>query len=255
MPDLKEVVLATVNGQALTLYDLLYRQKLRGDVDFIEDAVRDAIIAQAIRSEGLTVDDTELQRAADALRVQSGLYRSHDTHQWLKQHHLGLEDLERSLEHALCLGKLKEKCTGHLVEGYFQENRSRYQKATLSHIVVAEEGLAAGIKEQIDEEDADFSRLAHAYSIDEKTKHAGGWIGSVRRSALTAEVQAAVFAATAGAVVGPVHTPAGWHLLWVWELRDGELDATVRAEIIDELFEIWIGRQVKAARIEIFAKV
>jgi putative peptide maturation system protein len=251
MSHLKAVVVATLPGGNLTLHDLLYTLKLNGKLSvLVNEAVRDRLIEEAARKEGITVRDEELQKAADAFRQEMGLVRAADTHRWLGDNHLSLHDLETFLERNLVRQKLADRVTQDLVEQHFAENRAKYDRARLAHIVVAKEGVANELLSQIQEEGLDFAAAARKYSLHEPSRRVGGSLGVVARKSLSPGVESAVFSARPGDVVGPLKTDMGYHLIKVEEVLLGQLDAKAAEAIRAELFEDWLRERVKQARVE-----
>ncbi|MDD2717535.1 MAG: hypothetical protein PHW04_16715 [Candidatus Wallbacteria bacterium] len=73
-----------------------------------ELAIRKIAITEA-RKKGIKVSDKELQKAADDFRLENGLCRARETHEWLKANGLTIEVLENFLESNLLVEKLKDK--------------------------------------------------------------------------------------------------------------------------------------------------
>jgi peptidyl-prolyl cis-trans isomerase D len=65
----------------------------------------------------------------------------------------------------------------------------------------------------------------------------------VKRSEMEATMEAAVFGARAGDVVGPFKTDAGWRLVRVEALHPAKLDETTGEEIKSWLFNEWLNEQ------------
>ena len=116
-----------------------------------------------------------------------------------------MDDFEATLERDLLLERLREHVTRDGIAGRFAERPAAYAKARLRQIVVAREDLARELLSQIRDEGSDFGELALRHSIGPSRSEAGRM--EVRlRGQLPAEVAAAVFAARAGEIVGPLAT-------------------------------------------------
>jgi parvulin-like peptidyl-prolyl isomerase len=251
MPDLKTVVVATVQGTELSLHDLLHTLKLQGQLNsLIAGAVVEKVIASAALKEGLRVSDEELQHAADAFRLRRGLNKAADTQRWLAQNRLALADLEEGLQRDLIRQKLADKVTRGQVEKAFAENRAQFDRARLRHIVVEKEGVAQELLSRLQEEGADFGDLAREHSIDARTRQRGGDLGIVSRQAMPPAINAAVYGAKTGDVVGPLKTDAGYVLIKVEEILLGQLDAATTTAIGQNLFRDWIAQQVQNGNVE-----
>src|SRR5262249_19103597 len=113
------------------------------------------------------------------------------------------------------------------------------------------EGVAGELVSQITEEDADFAMLARKHSLDGDTRDAGGYVGIVQRKTLSPAVDAAIFTAPVGAVVGPVKTDMGYHVIQVQALFPGVLDERTRAAIQDQLFADWLRAEARTANVTV----
>lgn len=79
---------------------------------------------------------------------------------------------------------------------------------------IASEQHAAEVKQEI-LDGADFAEVAARESSDETTAAAGGDLGVFAKGAMLPQFDSAVFAARAGALVGPVKTVYGYHVIEV----------------------------------------
>ena len=251
MSELHTLVAATLYGKDISLHDVLYFLKLHQKTDFLHDAINGILVSRAIAREGITVSDAELQQAADDFRRLRRLYKTTDTTLWLQKHHLSVYDLEKRLEYEIACQKLREKLMAGQVERYFAEHKAAFDTAKISHIVTDKEGMASEIFSQVTEEDADFATLARRHSLDQDTRDAGGYIGIVTRRALSPAVEAAIFGATAGAVVGPVRTATGYHVIHVHSIHPSELNPHTRSVLQDLLYDEWLQRERRQAQVNI----
>jgi peptidyl-prolyl cis-trans isomerase C len=94
----------------------------------------------------------------------------------------------------------------------------KVKKVQARHILVGKQELADELKKRIDAGE-DFSALAEEYSECPSKKRGGdlGWFG---KGAMVRPFEVAAFSAEEGAVVGPVKTEFGWHLIYVYEIQD-----------------------------------
>ena len=246
---LNDYVALEVNGEQVGLESVLRQAKFTGDLQFLHDAVEMEIIRQAAAKQGLEVSDEELQQAADDFRIQHELHDVEATESWLAANHLSYEAWEASLEEQALKHKLRDALTAQKIEQHFVENRLTFDTANLSQIIVKDEGVARELRAQIVEDGADFHALARQFSIDEATKLASGFVGTVRRTEMEAVIEAAVFGAPPGQVVGPFKTDAGWALIKIEASRRGLLDDATREAIKAQLFDEWLQEQRRKARI------
>jgi parvulin-like peptidyl-prolyl isomerase len=71
------------------------------------------------------------------------------------------------------------------------------------------------------------------------------------RKQLLPAIAEAVFAAKQGAILGPLTTHEGFHLLLVEELAPAQLDGSTAALVRDELFDAWLRDALKDAELAI----
>jgi len=249
MPHPNELIALEVNGEGIALSDVLSYAKFSGEMGFLQAAADAALIRQAAESRGVTVSDAELQQSADQFRDARGLHGAAQTRDWLAARHLSFGEWESLLEAEVLVRKMRDALTGGHVAHYFAGHRLEFDAAVISQIVVRDEGVARELRAQVLEDVADFHALARQHSTDEATRAAGGYLGPVKRPALAAAAQAAVFGARAGEVVGPVRTDAGWQLIKVEALRPATLDEATREEIKSLLLNEWLSDQRSRARI------
>jgi peptidyl-prolyl cis-trans isomerase C len=98
------------------------------------------------------------------------------------------------------------------------DKERKVKKVQARHILVGKQELAEELKKRIDAGE-DFSALAEEYSECPSKKRGGdlGWFG---KGAMVRPFEVAAFSAEEGAVVGPVKTEFGWHLIYVYEVQD-----------------------------------
>ena len=240
-----------INGETISLREVLRFAKWPCQSTFIEVATDASLIRQAAVELGLTVTDEELQQAADRFRTGRDLYDEKTTAQWLAANYLSYAEWEMSLEDDIIRFKLRDVLTRDRVEKYFAEQRLSLDAATISRLVVKEEGLARELRAQVVEDGADFYTLARRYSVDLSTRPAGGYSGAIRRSEMEASMEAAVFGAQPGKTLGPMKTYAGWEVVKVEALIPATLDDAMREAIKSLLFDDWLNDQRLKAKIRI----
>jgi putative peptide maturation system protein len=250
MSSLGEYVALEVNGEEISLYDLLKLAKLEGKLQFIQDAVDVALIRKTAADLGITVSDEELQRAADDFRASRELHDTTVTEAWLADNHLSYVDWESLLEQQILKSKLREALTNGKVDQHFAEHGLSFDSAAISRLVAKTEDIAKELRAQLIEDGADFHALTRQHSIDEATKHAGGYAGRVQREALPAAVEAAVFGGKPGKVIGPVKTDDGWELVKIESLHPATLDDSLRETIKSQLFDEWLSERRSKARVK-----
>ena len=251
MRSLAEYIAIEINGKGVGLRQVLRFAKWGNQSSFIKNAADAVLIRQSALEAGIDVTDEEVQHAADSFRTNRDLYDEKRTDRWLARHFLTRGEWETLLEDEIIRLKLREVLTTGKVEKYFAEQRLSFDAATISRIVVKEENVAKELRAQIVEDGADFYSLARKHSVDLSTRPAGGYAGLVRRTDMEPTMEAAIFGAQPGKIVGPIKTYAGWQLVKLEAIHLASLDASVRENIKSLLFEDWLASQRLKAKISI----
>lgn len=248
MARLSDVPAFEVSGDTGDWQEVVDYLNARDRLGFLEDVIDHRLAVAGARAAGIAVSDDELQRAADAFREARGLFEAATTLAWLEAHGLTVERFEQVVEEEVLVERLKDRVVAGRIEAFFAENKVRFDAAELSHILVADEGTARELHAQVVEDGAEFAGLARLHSTDRRTGPAGGYLGALRRKQVPAALEAAVFGAKAGEVVGPIRSEEGWHLVRVHAVRRAALDEDTRATIREVLFREWLTEERRRTR-------
>lgn len=187
----------------------------------------------------------ELQAEADAYRRVLGLHRAKDFLAWLESVDLTLDEFEEEMELRVQRRKKRESFAPREVEAAFREARADFDRARISQLVVASEGLARELALAAAEGEGPgkgeaFAKLARQHSLDEATREHGGLVGWVRRRDLGPDLAAPVFGTQPGRCAGPVRlAPDTFQVVLVHETRPATLDAATEDEVRDALLARW----------------
>lgn len=250
MTALDQIPALRIRGETISLASVLRTLGHTGKTTFLIEAARELLMERAARERGLTVSDEELQTAADQFRATWNLHGAEETRAWLAARNWDVSDLEHHLELQILRDGLMDLiATPERVEQHFANYQRNRDKARLAHILVEDQSLAEELAAQIHDEDADFAALARKFSMDEATAHIGGELGLIDRTSLSPSIEAAVFAATDGDIVGPAEGPRGFHLVRIHALVMGQLDASAADAIRTELFKQWLDKELQNASV------
>mgnify|MGYP002634018862 CR=1 FL=1 len=246
MPTPDKIDALRLNGEVVSLADVLKELTIADDNQYRSVVASRLIVRREAALRDLSVSDSELQQAADAFRLQRGLSTAAATKAWLADRLWSVDDFEQHLEFPLLSSKL-ESVVGSpdAIERHFANNGRTYDRAEISHVVVADQKIADELLAQLNDDDADFGDLARLHSIDPLTARLGGRIGVTDRASLSTAIETAVFAALDGDVVGPLQTAMGWHLILVDRVIPGRLDDEISDLIRTELFQRWLDAQLE----------
>ncbi|CAB3758747.1 peptidylprolyl isomerase [Paraburkholderia solisilvae] len=217
--------------------------KLTGQFEsLIEQLVRDKLTVHAAKKQGITVDADEIQQRADQFRRVRGLHRAAETNQYLDALGVSLDQFEAFIADGLYQEKMLDKIADdHAIEAYFSLNSPKFDAIEVSHIVLDSEGKAKEMISYLHDDPDSFADMAREHSIAD-TGAAGGVIGKVLRGSLKPDIEAKIFNAAAGDLLGPFTSDdrTCFEIFAVTAKCPAALDADVAAEIRRLLREEWL---------------
>jgi len=196
--------LIKIDDEVITSEDFVKLLRFTGRFDeLLDDIVKDKLTIHAARKQGIDISPEEIQERADQVRRVRGLHRAVDMNQYLDTNGLSLDDFEQLITEMLLHEKMNEQVSSDVaVEEYFSLNSPKFDSIEVSHIVLDTEGKAREIMAILEDDPDSFEELAREHSISD-TSEDGGYIGKVLRGALQTEVEAKVFNASEGDLLGP----------------------------------------------------
>ncbi len=245
--------LVKIDGQAITVTDFIRTLRLSGQYDaLIEQIVRDRLTVQAARKVGISVSEQDVQERADQFRRARGLHRAADTNKYLDALHISLDEFEAFISDSLYQERmLQQVCSDQAVESYFKLNSPKFDGIEVSHMVLDSEGKAKEMISVLSDDPDSFEEMAREHSIG-ATRDNGGRIGKVLRGALRGDVEAKVFNAAVGEVLGPFVSPdrSVFEIFRVDARQPAQLDDATRAEVQRVLREGWLRARAQEHLIE-----
>jgi parvulin-like peptidyl-prolyl isomerase len=193
-----------IDGKAIDLAEFLRTLKLTGQfAPLLEQFVRDRLAALAARKAGLQASEAEIQERADQFRREHGLHRASDTNRYLDAMRITLEEFEAFITDCVYRDKMMSTvCSDQAVQAYFKLNSPKFDSIEVSHIVLDSESKTKEMLAVLQEEPDDFEEMAREHSVAD-TRKAGGLIGKVRRGSLRSDIEAKIFNAAVGDLLGP----------------------------------------------------
>jgi len=200
-------VVAVAGGEPVTWGQVRQRLTARGKNgsraarrELLEDYIDSRIMVQKARVEGLE-QDADYQRRMKEFSKSS------------------LVNMNRA--------RIAEELrpTDDEIRAYYRDNRERImvrEVRNVQMIVVNTEAEAAGLKEKIESGEMTFYEAAGEYSIDPNAKINLGELGWVPQGSGFVELDRVTFELSPNEMGGPVQSPAGWHLVKVLDVRDGQ---------------------------------
>ncbi|EHC10088.1 peptidylprolyl isomerase [Fischerella thermalis] len=236
----------------ITCSDMIHDIKLSCQIPEVVEAIASQkIIAEVAKEVGIQIEKAELQQEGDKLRLEKKLIKAKDTWEWLKKHHLSLDEFEELIYNQVLSNKLANHLFSADVEKFFYQHQLEYLSAATYEVILEDRDLALELFFEIEEDEISFSDIARQYIQTPELRRAGGYQGVRRRHEFRPEIAAAVFAATPPQILKPITTPKGVYLIWVEEIIQPQLDDELRQQIISDLFSDWLKQQITSMDIVI----
>jgi peptidylprolyl isomerase len=245
--------LVKIDGHPIDVDDFIRILKLTGQFDgLMEQIVRDRLTVDAAKKQGIRVTEQEVQERADQFRRVHGLHRAADMNRYLDNVRIGLDEFEAFITDCVYQEKmLQQVCDDRAAQAYFNLNSPRFDIVDVSHIVLEGEGQAKEMMSVLQEEPESFEAMAREHSIAE-SRERGGLIGKVSRGSMRADVEAKVFNAAVGELLGPFVSAdrSMYEIFRVNAKHPARLDDTLRGEVRRLLREDWLRARAQEHVIE-----
>jgi parvulin-like peptidyl-prolyl isomerase len=229
--------------------------------NFTDTLVEELLVKDRADRIGVTVTDAEVKDAIVRLKQQYNISSDQEFEDSLKKSGLSRADMETRLRDTLITNKVfgrelrnREDLDDRELRERYDRDKERYrlpERAHLREIVIVRPDAPLAVDAARDRaNDAaakaragdDFAKLASTVS-EAGTKSKGGDLGEVNRGELLPDLDKAVFNAAAGAIIGPIETKSGWHILKVEQRLPSEVPAfesikdKLRKDVSDETFQ------------------
>lgn len=232
-----------IDDEIVEVEDFVRTLKLTGQFEsLVEQVVRDRITVRAARKQGIAVSADEIQERADQFRRINGLHRAADMNRYLDALGVSLDEFEAFVTDSLYQEKMLERvCSDQAVAEYFQLNSPRFDSIEVSHMVLDTEGKAKEMISYLRDDPQSFADMAREHSLAD-TRERGGLVGKVLRGSLKSEVEAKVFNAAVGDLLGPFPAPdqSCYEIFAVNAKHPAVLDEESAAEVRRLLREEWL---------------
>src|SRR5437016_7803030 len=234
-------IVATVNGEPITEAEWLARMRLMAGKNALDNLVREKIIRQEARKNGVGVTPAEI--AAQAAELENSYRQQFGTparfNEVLKQQGLSLAGFRDFIRYSAELRAIQQKLAkklGEKVQVSDKELQDLYEKSKFQFVQPAEVKIAqimlnftglddasqnktkadaAALLEKVKAPGADFAALAKQYSQDTDTKDKGGELLLKGFSPYGQLFDQIVMAAPVGVIDQPVRSYKAYHIVKV----------------------------------------
>jgi parvulin-like peptidyl-prolyl isomerase len=226
----------------ITKEDIINQVKLSCQLPQIINQIIDRrLVTDAISKLKITIDDEELQIAADRFREFNHLQTAQATMLWLQENSLTIEDLEQIAESSIGTEKLAQKLFSQAdIEKYFFEHKINYGNVIMYEIFLDSKDLAVEIFYAIQEGEISFHEAARKYITDPELRRRGGYSGIIPRSKCLPEISAAISTSKPPQLLKPISTAKGTYLIFVEEVVEAQLNPLTIEMIVTDLFFRWL---------------
>lgn len=254
-------------------------RKAEAKKNLVDELISELLIKDRADRLGITISDAEMKEAIVRLKQQYGITTDAEFEQSLQKSGLTRADMESRLRDSLITNKVFAQELRSRAELDDKELRERYdrdkeryrlpERAHLREIVIlrpeapgsvdAARQKANDIVAQV-KNGADFAKTATTTS-ESGTKDKGGDLGEVARGELLPDLDKAVFNAQPGAIIGPIETKSGWHILKVETRLPSEVPAfesvkdKLRKDVSDETFQRDLKAYIDRLRKDAFIQI
>jgi len=233
---------ATVNGQKITKGELDARLEAQSGRQALQQMVQQDLVFQYAKQHNITVNDDDVNKQLTQIesRFAPGQF---DT--ILKNQGLTMDDAKNVIREQLIVKKAVDQniTVGDAqIADYFNKNHAQFdqpKEVRARHILVKTPAEAASIEQQL-ARGANFADLAKKYSMDPGSKDKGGELGFFGPGQMVKPFEEVAFSMRPGQVSQPVHTPFGWHVIQVEEVKPAVTATLANAhdKVRDQLMQV-----------------
>lgn len=247
--------IARIEDLIVSADDFVTQLKLNGNFEnLIEEILLEKLTVHAAKKQGITVTDDEVQERFDQIRRVEGLHRAQDTIDFLDRLKIPLDTFEQYITDLLYREKmLAALTTDEAIKEYFNLHSPKFDSIEISHIVLDSESKAREMIAYLEDDPDSFADMAREHSLATDTGERGGLIGKVTRGSMQNEVDAKIFNASPGDLLGPF--PSEDELLYevfiINKKHTAQLDEATARDVSKIIIEEWQETRAKEFRVEI----
>ncbi|WP_315789597.1 peptidylprolyl isomerase [Fischerella sp. JS2] len=222
--------------QADQLLSLLHRYQL------LPQVLRAKVIDEAIAL--LSCTQADKQAAIASFMARHQLTSPEEQQAWLQQHQLTEAEMQELAIRPVLIQKFQLAMWGNKLESYFLQRKANLDQVVYSLIRTKDEGLAQELYFRICEGEQSFASAAQKYSQGPEAQ-TGGVLGPVPLSQPHPIIQQILSVSQPGQLWEPRAIADWFVIIRLEKLMPAQLNDAMQQQLLDELFEIWIQKQVQ----------
>ena len=191
----------------------------------LNSMVQQDLIFQWAKDHNIQVSDADIDAKINEIKQRLS---DQQLDQALKQQGMSQQDLRDLMREQIIVKKAVDqniKVTDAQLKDYLAKNHAlldQPKQVRARHILVSTLATANMIEGKV-KSGGDFAALAKQYSSDPGTKDKGGELGFFTQGAMVKEFSDTAFAMKPGQISQPVHSPYGWHVIQVEEVKPAQV--------------------------------
>ncbi len=215
---------------------------LLASYQMLPQLLRELIIDEAIAPIECTPE--EIAHAQQQFYAEKQLTQEADIQAWMSHYGLTASQLEIITLRKLKLEKFKQATWGHKLESYFFQTKSKLDKVIYSLLRTQDIGIAQELYFRIQANEQSFADVAREYSLGPEAQ-TGGLVGPIELNALHPAMVQMLSTSQPDQVLPPTRIAEWFVILRLEKFIPAQLDESIKARLLNELFETWLQEQKK----------
>ena len=213
---------------------------LLSDYQMLTKLRREFLIDQAIESISFT--DNEQTQIIEQFYQQNGLALDSARDSWLKKHFLTSEQIKTLAIRQSKIEKFKQKTWGDKLGAYFMRRKKQLDRVVFSLLRTAKLELAQELYFRLQAKEQSFVELAQKYSQGSEAL-VGGFVGPIELGKLP-PVLVEVLSRCQPGQIYPISDGEWQMIVRLEKMIPAQLDQLMRRKLLNELFELWLAKQL-----------
>ncbi len=215
---------------------------LLASYQMLPQLLRELIIDEAIAP--IECSPEEVAHAQQQFYAEKQLTQEADIQAWMSNYGLTASQLETITLRKLKLEKFKQATWGHKLESYFFQTKGKLDKVIYSLLRTQDIGIAQELYFRIQANEQSFAEVAREYSLGPEAQ-TGGLVGPIELNALHPAMVQMLSSSQPDQVLPPTRIAEWFVILRLDKFIPAQLDESMKARLLNELFETWLQEQKK----------